>query len=185
MSQIIQSMLESSGAKINSEKFQKFFKTKDAFTDSNVDCYINEFLLKALILEEKQQQALFDATDRVVFGDASNLIQKILERILQPLVPLEDTIKVLVFVADKYMRLRLFPKFCTHLLKAVKTSGRKAFMLPGEILECLTNCALKLPVAQNMSMWISLCLVLKKDSKNFQDDPNGNTNLDATNLFSS
>ena len=176
LSQICNSMLVSTNRKINSEQFQQFFKQKDVITNNNVDCYINEFLLKALVLEENRQQALLDATDCVVFGDDSQLVQKRLERVLQLQVPLEDTVKVLVFVADKYMKLRIFPKFCTHLLKAIETSGRKSITLPAPLLECLADCAMKIPVAQNMAMWISLCLVLKKDSCRFHEDPNGSSN---------
>ena len=173
LSIIFQSMLESSNRKINSDQFQLFFKQKDVSTDGNVDCYINEFILKVLVLEENRKQSLLDATDHVLFGDDSQLIQKVLERVLQPLVPLEDTVKILVFVADKYMKLRIFPKFCTHLIKAVKISGRKSITLPPPLLECLADCAMKIPVAQNMTMWVSLCLVLKKDSSQFKEDPNG------------
>lgn len=169
LSKVIKSILDSSISHIDgAEKLKTIFRKEEYVTDTTVDNYLKRYLLnvvKVPSLEEHRKQLLLEVLDDLIFGNDSCFVLKLISRTILPSIPAEDSSEILCYLALKFHRQRNFPKFVNLLMSAVENSRHSlcGFSLQPQLLECLGDCAVKLPISQSMALWSSMCTVLGKD----------------------
>lgn len=176
LSRIFKSLLGSSSNPVDgSDKLETIFKNEEYVTDTTVDYLIKKYLLSALkIPEEHKKRKLLEVLDKALFGNETLFVLKLFSRTLIPTIPLEESSEILTFLALKFHGQRNFQKFINLLMSSVEKSLHPltGFSLQPQLIECLGECAVKLPISQNMSLWNPLCTALGKDLAE-NEDPEG------------
>ncbi len=170
VSKVIRSVLDSPISHVAAaNKLHTLFTQKEYVTDTTVDCYLNRFLLVVLKLpssEEGKKTVFLEILDKVIFGEDSAFVSLLIQRtLITSKVPAEAAADIFCYLAVKFHRQRNFYKFVTLLINAVNHSNHSmvGFSLHPRLLECMAECAVKLPITQNLTLWRTICKGLGED----------------------
>lgn len=146
-----------------------FFKLAEYRSDTAIDYFIKRCLLVVLNLpsaEEERKTKVLEVFDKYMLDGETSLILKVMARSMLTSVSAEETNLILIRFALKFHNQRKFPNFIELLIEAVDSNKHSMDgTLNTEFLDCLAECAVKLPISQNLSLWARICLVFAKDRK--------------------